>query len=508
MLSKAKERGKERFFDLKTQLIKLKKLSIIFGVLAVALLIVALAAFMLFQRGYADGLPTKDSPKTDIKQYLCPHNWSDRSGRCSICGLQCTHPAYNDFFNCTVCGYHHEHTFDENGICTECGRKCEHPRWSKGKCVYCGYECPHENFIDNKCTLCGLVCTHPSYENGVCEICGTHCKHLEWENGKCKECKMECDHRNHSQTTGICNVCGTVVKHDFTKGVCVCGLTPPFVYGDLPASILNECFNQGVVRTYQYSTKKYADGNTPITKNFDIYLPYGYDRNNKYDVILMMHGDGGKYNDWTTNSLTIGSLMTVPKNIYDNVIDQGLCKPFILVSVPTLYQTENGETDSGYKQMAPEIRNDLLPFIVKNFGTYAEDSSLAAISAAREHFAIGGVDNGATYAYYCGMKENFDLFANFVCFSGCATPEEYVKNIEKGNNAKLPVKTYVNGAGSNDPARFRCLKGFDVITGSSDKFQESINSYYVEVNGGHNWASWATLTYDALLVLFQDSVFQ
>ena len=297
-------------------------------------------------------------------------------------------------------------------------------------------------------------------------------------------------------------------KHDFTKGVCVCGLTPPFVYGDLPASILNECFNQGVVRTYQYSTKKYADGNTPITKNFDIYLPYGYDRNNKYDVILMMHGDGGKYNDWTTNSLTIGSLMTVPKNIYDNVIDQGLCKPFILVSVPTLYQTENGETDSGYKQMAPEIRNDLLPFIVKNFGTYAEDSSLAAISAAREHFAIGGVDNGATYAYYCGMKENFDLFANFVCFSGCATPEEYVKNIEKGNNAKLPVKTYVNGAGSNDPARFRCLKGFDVITGSSDKFQESINSYYVEVNGGHNWASWATLTYDALLVLFQDSVFQ
>ena len=487
---------------MKTTLNKAKRLAVIFGVAALILLIVAGAAYYLFFYGYQAGLPTKDSNKVNIKQMICFHDWTDRSGICMKCGLKCTHPAFDDNGNCKVCNFHHTHKF-KDGICTECGATCPHKSWSKGYCIECGAKCEHPEWVDDVCTVCGLFCKHLTYKDGKCAICGTPCPHSNWENGKCKTCGLECDHADHDPKTAVCNICGMKVYHDFTTGVCSCGITPPFRYGQLPDSLLEECNHKGAVTTITYSTKKYNEDNEYIKKNMDIYTPYGYNKNTKYNVLLMIHGENGHYYDWTTNPITVGTLMSNPKTLYDNMIDQMICKPLIIVSVSSTYFGENGETEAGYKQLAPEIRNDILPFIVEHYSTYAEGTTTKAISEARNHFGIGGVNEGANYAYECGMVENFDLFANFICLSGCSEPSKYANAINVTDYRDYDIVTYFNGAGTLDPQRGSCYDGYEVISGSTDRLQDGINSFYVECEtSGKDWISATTLMHDALIVAF------
>lgn len=70
------------------------------------------------------------------------------------------------------------------------------------------------------------------------------------------------------------------------------------------------------------------------------------------------------------------------------------------------------------EQFVRELREDILPFIVQNYSTYAADGSAEAISAARDHFAYAGLSMGSIYAYNSVMPLCLDLFAWFGCFSG------------------------------------------------------------------------------------------
>ena len=486
---------------METSIKRFTKLAVVFLVIAAVIGAVAFGAYLLFFQGYRQGLPTMHAQKMDMKQMFCFHDWSARNGICTKCGLRCAHPRYNDNFNCVVCGFNHKHTFID-GVCSECGTPCPHEHWSKGICTDCGYECTHPEWHDDVCTTCGMFCLHSEYKNGFCTQCGLPCPHAVWENGKCKSCGKVCDHEDHNRNTGICNVCGTKVYHDFSTGVCSCGLTPPFVYQNVKDNMLAESAHKGRISTVTYTTKKYNLDNAEITKNMDIYLPYGYNQNKKYDVLVVLHDAGENYTTWSSKSVTVGSNMTSPRNLYDNMIDMVLCRPMIIVSLTTNYRVEGGSTNSGYKQMAPEIRNDILPYVAQNYSTYARGGSAKAISEARDHFGIMGFGEGATYAYRCGMIENFDLFSNFACFGGGPDADLYVESVNSDDNITMPIRSLFCGAGTKDPHRVDVYNNYYSLTNASNWLQPGVNSWYIETSGDAGVITDFALLYDALMVLF------
>ena len=98
-------------------------------------------------------------------------------------------------------------------------------------------------------------------------------------------------------------------EHVFENGICSCGKYEVDFITSLPMSqsLQAACDEAGTVVTVSYPTRAYAyeaiddsDVEIPITKKAQIYLPYGYDENTKYDIVYLMHGAGETYEYWLT----------------------------------------------------------------------------------------------------------------------------------------------------------------------------------------------------------------
>ncbi len=483
---------------------KTLKLACVFLTAAAVAAGTAAGAREMYRFGYGKGLPTGPAAKSGLRQILCFHDWEEGSGVCSRCGLVCPHPVFGEDSVCEVCGYLHRHTWDENGVCTECGARCTHENWRGGVCRECGYVCLHPEWKDDVCMTCGMHCLHTEFRDGKCVRCGISCPHENWENGVCTACGKVCTHEEHSCSDGICTVCGTKVCHDYSGGVCSCGKTPPFLTEAVPDGILAGSERKGTVLTVTYQTKRYASDGEEMTKNMDVYLPYGYDASEKYNVLLILHDDGGNYTSWSTEPVTVGTSMTSPRNLYDSMMDEMLCRPLILVSLTTNRYTEEGPTDSGTLQMASEIRNDILPCIAENFSTYASGSSTEALSGARAHFGIMGFGEGAVYALECGIAENLDLFSNFFCLGGGYGGSRYAEAAAPGKEGTLPVRLLFCGAGASDPARKGACDVYRAFAFPEGNEPADAGFWYLETSGGAGICEDFTLLYDALLVAFPE----
>ena len=67
----------------------------------------------------------------------------------------------------------------------------------------------------------------------------------------------------------------------------------------LDPSYAEACKEQGTVETLTYTSHSYAleavtgESNIMLEKSVNVYLPYGYDENQEYDILYLLHGTGG-----------------------------------------------------------------------------------------------------------------------------------------------------------------------------------------------------------------------
>jgi hypothetical protein len=105
-------------------------------------------------------------------------------------------------------------------------------------------------------------------------------------------------------------------------------------------------------------------------RTLGVYLPPGYDpeRAEPYKTIYMQHGGGQDQSDW----MNIGSVPV----IMDNLIDDGLTEPAVVITTATNYL---GAAGSGY----PNLRNVVIPFVESsyNVSTRPVDRAFAGLSA-------------------------------------------------------------------------------------------------------------------------------
>lgn len=293
--------------------------------------------------------------------------------------------------------------------------------------------------------------------------------------------------------------------HSFVKGVCsVCGAKPEFLTDWLPEEFYQETEHGGTVTAVEYDTEAFAAyDQLTYHKRMNVYLPYGYDESRPYNVLVLIHGQGDNEDDWLVETHESGGHAMCGRVILDNIFEQGLAEPCIVVTPVTETKFVQGLT-AGIVQMQDELREAILPYIVEHYSTFAKDGSIASLQAARSHFGLGGLSNGALFTYEGGMRHDFDLFGSYCAFSGNGEPWKTVKAIQSKEFAELPVDCLFTGAGSlNDWQQNYTKIGFEYFVEKDVRFQEGENAWRVDVDGGHEWKVWFTCLYNAMQVMFQ-----
>lgn len=152
-----------------------------------------------------------------------------------------------------------------------------------------------------------------------------------------------------------------------------------------------------------------------ITKKCMVYLPAGYEKENKnkkYNVLYLLHGVGGDRYEWlSSNGKTDGNYNI--SNLFDHLIKNKEMEPAIIVFpegrsawdwTDTSFRAE-GTNMLGFYYFDYEMRYDLIPFIETEFNTYADikNETSEGIAYNRLHRAIAGLSMGGMQSLNLGI---------------------------------------------------------------------------------------------------------
>ena len=291
------------------------------------------------------------------------------------------------------------------------------------------------------------------------------------------------------------------------------------------------CSEQGSIVELSYTTPAYAVNemlgkDASMEKTLQVYLPYGYDEANQYNVLYLLHGTGGKDTYWFFDAEP-----ETTRNVLDNMIQQGLCDPLIVVTpcyiteikgkefkisndLVAAYAEENNDSyllvrnDLWTQFFGYELRNVIIPLVESQFSTFAgKDVSEDTLIASREHRALAGLSRGSMATMRSGMIANLDEIAWFGNYSGIWLDFEKLETAMRSTD--YPIRFWYNGTGTNDvvgsAAENQILFHNQVMENLSDLFVDGQNYALIVLDGGaHDFPSWVVDLYNSLLVFFKD----
>ncbi len=292
---------------------------------------------------------------------------------------------------------------------------------------------------------------------------------------------------------------------------------------------------RGSIVRVDYKTNTYDQEAKALDKYMLVYLPHGYDANDKtkkYDVLYLIHGNSESqhtaFGDVDQNT----ELMRV----VDNLIAAGKMKPMIIVT-PTWYNTapytaERQKEDGLFriKNFHNELVKDIIPTIEGKYNVYAQSISEKDLLAARNHRAVGGFSMGSACTWY-NYIYSIDYFKYYVPISlWCWQDVDSIK--KEGYNftgtddeikAKYLAEIAKKAGYTKNDIRIFCATGTaDLAYGGmntqiaemkklTDTFVYSAdlrrgNFYYLTLEGGaHNWTCVNRYLYNILPDLFLDN---
>ncbi len=241
-----------------------------------------------------------------------------------------------------------------------------------------------------------------------------------------------------------------------------------------------------------------------------VYTPPGYESSEtRYPVLYLLHGGGGDEDAWNT--------MGRASIIMDNLIEQGKCKPFIVV-MPNGNATQTvsqgygfGPTPARQTMQAPppppaqtgaappmrppqpyegsfpeSLVKDVIPFVEKTYRVIPQKDSraIAGLSMGGGHTIMATDHNPGVFGY-------IGVFS-----SGPRQPDPAMDDQLEALKAR-GVKLYWIGAGTTDFAREGTLNLSALVK------KHGFNTSYREDPGAHYWFIWRTFLGDFATRLFR-----
>ncbi len=259
----------------------------------------------------------------------------------------------------------------------------------------------------------------------------------------------------------------------------------------------------GRIVKINYPTYDYFGDGAEIEKSAYVYLPAGYSEDKQYNVLYLMHGIGGNEKEWGMT----GSLSTV-KIAMDNLIAYGDIEPFIIVTPNGRSSADFANTNADFNSFyafGKELRNDLIPYIDKNYATYAEyDENGYDLTAARDHRAMAGLSMGGMQTINIGIGECLDILSWYGAFS--AAPTSNTASVTARKLADYPEEYNINYfyamCGTSDGIAFASAKNaVEGITEKTDRLSDA-NFLWQEVAGVHDFKVWYLGFYNFAQMVF------
>ena len=254
---------------------------------------------------------------------------------------------------------------------------------------------------------------------------------------------------------------------------------------------------QGEVKELIYKTKAYATDNREVTKKANVYLPYDYSSENKYDILYLMHGTGDNENYWLKKNRN-------NKVMLDNLIAGNYIKPLIVVT-PTFYVENDCENDLDQLTYSfkYELRNDLMVAVESTYSTYANSTSDEDFILSRDHRAFAGLSRGGVTMYHSVLCESLDYFSYFGAFSGSRTSgKELVTAIQKEEFKDYSINYLYASAGTLDFALPSQIKDYREQIKMEDRLNDENTSFDVTPFKRHSSANWHLNLYNFLQLIF------
>ncbi len=244
----------------------------------------------------------------------------------------------------------------------------------------------------------------------------------------------------------------------------------------VPGWVTQTCARGGTVEKFTYTAHDFCnEGQPEYEKAAYVYLPFGYDPEKTYGLMILCHGIGGSEAEWglpTNNSMV--------KRIMDNLIDSGAVRPFIVVTP----NGRAGKTDdySSFYLFDRELREDLLPALREK---YAVDIT------NRDNCAMAGLSMGGMQTINLGVGRCLDLFSCFGAFSAAPTSNPAAVTAGMLNASRdLKVRVFYSVCGTDDNVALSSARaavdGLDGMTEALDR--ENFVVHYVP--GGHDFTVW------------------
>lgn len=272
-------------------------------------------------------------------------------------------------------------------------------------------------------------------------------------------------------------------------------------------SLWSDCPEPGTVNRFYYNSNVYSGtSSAPLKKTMTVYLPYNYNTNTKYNVLILIPGMDMSDSCYLMRKHEYDHVnySVSFKNVVDNMICRGDIEPLILVTVNYFGCTDPGKPVYGLdaNQVVLELRNDILPYITQHYSTFSEDSSLSSIRKVRDHFGIFGHSYGATMTIKSVISCDMDLLYWYGASSVFNT--DISDTISHINSGKYDVFCYC-GAGETDEARPQTLGIYRQMIDGCSSLVDGDNAYCVIIpDAGHSEKTFDTALYNCLRLFFRD----
>lgn len=331
------------------------------------------------------------------------------------------------------------------------------------------------------------------------------------DNGsECLYLEMDGEHNNELFKAGLYNFARRIFKRGTQDESIVNGFVTK-----VPNSVGKPALNRGTIEVIEYDTETYDPGNSQkIHKWANVYLPYNYDPNEKYNILYLMHGGGENADTWIKGDNIYGDY-TNNKGMINQLFEDGYCEPCIIVN-PTFYRPEGAPEPSDAFDLTVlfqyELRNDLIPAVEAKYSTYAEgDVSIKSLQASRMHRGFAGLSMGSATTYQSAFFGNYDLFAWFAPYSGYfetesgndADADKLIKIIEEGEANGMPLGYMYCGNGTEDFALGGQLDLMQKALVRSNILVPGRNYDFVLIPGAkHDMNQWHIHLYNTLKIFF------
>ena len=281
----------------------------------------------------------------------------------------------------------------------------------------------------------------------------------------------------------------------------------------LDASFFAPCEQQGTLVTLDYETKDYHYGTTDaaFSKQLNVYLPYAYNEDRPYNVLLLLHITGVDETFWLPGELGYAGQSIRMMDLLDHMIAQGLCEPLIVVA-PCGYITDEAaaahDSVRDYDQFGYEFANEILPLIVENFSTYAEGTERWQLAAAREHFGVAGASFGSYMTRNSVLAPNLDLCANFAMIGGGSLRQDELRG--EWQNAGLspeayPIHRLLIVEGELDD-RAEPERSYHALQEWTELFNADNLRYLLIKTAAHDVREWVNGVYNSAQLFFRDDI--